>query len=290
MKRRAKGLVWLFPLFASALVYFFVRIFDSRPPAGKEDASRPAASKIVPAGPPEKKAPHRAENRTGGKAAEPLAAIIIDDIGYNLEAVETAYDLARPLTLSILPDASLTEETARLASSCGLEIMLHLPFESGEERNGTKIFKETIAEGMSPAEIRATVVRALARIPAARGVNNHTGSSATGEARLMRPVFDVLKDRGLYFIDSRTTAETVAGEEAVRAGIRTASRDVFLDADPGEDSIKARLEELFRLARKNGRAVGICHPKRESLAALARFIGLAETYGVRLVPASAIVQ
>ncbi len=143
---------------------------------------------------------------------------------------------------------------------------------------------------MSPAEIRGAVVRGLDRVPGAAGVNNHTGSSATEETRLMRPVFEVLKSRGLYFVDSRTTAETVAYKEAVLAGVRSTSRDVFIDADPSEARIAARLRDLFSLAKKNGRAVGICHPKRESLAALARYIGLADTYGVRLVFASAIVE
>jgi hypothetical protein len=281
MKRRAKPLVWLFPLFASVLVYFFVRIFDLRPAAVLKKTPEPAARSSAPLTPPSKKI-----NEPPG----PKAAIIIDDIGYNLEAVETAYGLGRPLTLAILPDASLAGEAAKLASTYGLEIMLHLPFESAEEKNGTNAFEGTISAGMSPAEIRAAVARGLDRIPGAAGVNNHTGSSATEETRLMRPVFEVLKSRGLYFVDSRTTAETVAYKEAVLAGVRSASRDVFIDADPSEARIAARLRELFSLAKKNGRAVGICHPKRESLAALARHIGLAEAYGVRLVFASAIVE
>lgn len=281
MKRRAKPLVWLFPLFASVLVYFFVRIFDLRPAAERKQAPEPAARIYAPLIPPAKKTV---------EAPEPKAAIIIDDIGYNLEAVETAYSLGRPLTLAILPDASQAGEASRLALACGLEIMLHLPFESAEEKNGTNTFEGTISAKMSPAEIRAAVVRGLDRVAGAAGVNNHTGSSATEETRLMRPVFEVLKSRGLYFVDSRTTAETVAYEEAVLAGVRSASRNVFLDADPGEARIAARLRELFALAKKNGRAVGICHPKRESLAALARHIGLADAYGVRLVFASAIVE
>jgi len=251
MKRRAKPLAWLFPLFASVLVYFFVRIFDPRPAADLKKAPEPAARSSASLTPPPKKTV---------EAPGPKAAIIIDDIGYNLEAVETAYGLGKPLTLAILPDAPLAGEAAKLASSCGLEIMLHLPFESAEENNGTNAFEGTISAGMSPAEIRGAVVRGLDRVPGAAGVNNHTGSSATEETRLMRPVFEVLKSRGLYFVDGRTTAETVAYEEAVLAGVRSAQRNVFLDADPGEARIAARLRELFSLAKKNGRAVGICHP------------------------------
>ncbi len=127
MKRRAKPLVWLFPLFASVLVYFFVRILDLRPAAEMGKAPEPAARPSAPLTP----SPKKIVEATG-----PKVAIIIDDIGYNLEAVETAYGLGRPLTLAILPDASQAGEAAKLASSCGLEIMLHLPFESAEGKTG----------------------------------------------------------------------------------------------------------------------------------------------------------
>ncbi|MBN1939714.1 MAG: divergent polysaccharide deacetylase family protein [Candidatus Aminicenantes bacterium] len=282
MKRRTRPLLWLFPLFAPVLVFLFVRVFGLRTAAEPENPppapdARPVAASIRPA----------------DKTMEPpgpKAAIIIDDIGYNLKAVETALRIGLPLTLAILPDADLAGEATRMAEAGGLEIMLHLPFESEEEKNGAKIFKGTISAGMGPAEIRAAVVRALDRVPGAAGVNNHAGSSATEKASLLKPVFEVLKERGLYFIDSRTTTGTVARMEAIRAGIPSASRHVFIDAEPGEGRVEARLRELFRLARANGRAVGICHPKRETLSALARHLILAETYGVRLVFASEIVD
>jgi len=223
-------------------------------------------------------------------SAVPQAAIIIDDIGYSLEAVESAYAVGLPLTVAILPDADLTEESARLAAACGLEIMLHLPLESNGDKRGPEAGGPAIREGLSRGEIRAEIARCLARVPGARGLNNHEGSAATEKTELMRPILEILKERGLYFIDSRTTAGTIARREAARMGVRTAARRVFLDAEAGETALAAGLRELFLRAKENGRAVAICHPKRESLAALARHIGLAESYGVRLVYASAIVE
>jgi polysaccharide deacetylase 2 family uncharacterized protein YibQ len=281
MKRRSKPLIWLFPLLAPVLVFLLVRVFSPPPAAEPAKSPEPSARPAAVPRPPVGKIPE-----TPG----PMAAIIIDDIGYNLEAVETAHHIGRPLTLAVLPEADLAGEAARLASSFGLEIMLHLPFESEEEKNGTKVFGRTISSGMGPDEIRAAVSGALDLVPGAVGINNHTGSAATEEPGLMEPVFEVLKARGLFFIDSRTTKGSVAGEEAIRVGVRFAARNVFIDAEPGEVRIEARLRELFALAAKKGRAVGICHPQRETLAALARHIGLADDYGVRLVFASEIVR
>jgi hypothetical protein len=288
MKRRRRPLLWLFPIAASLIVFFLVRIFYQRPTGALTAPPQGPSQKARAADSPEKRG--EVPERPAPPAPGPQAAIIIDDVGYSLEAVESILAIGRPITVSILPDAARTEEAVRLASGGGLEIMLHLPFESAGEKNGTKIFEGTISGGLSAASVRAAVARGLARVPGAAGVNNHTGSAATEERRLMRPVLEVLKARGLYFIDSRTTRETVAYEEAVKLGVRTAFRNVFLDAEPGEANIAFRLKELFRLAKQKGTAVGICHPKADSLAALARHIGLAEAYGVKLVYASAIVR
>ncbi len=283
MKRKRSPLAWLIPAAVAVLAAVFIAIL-TRPPSGRPlEVPGPPAS---PARTEKPRAPAPARPEPPG----PMAAIIIDDIGYSLEAVENAYAVGCPLTVAILPDADLTEETARLAAACGLEIMLHLPLEANGERAGGPPLEGTIRAGMSDAEIRAAVERALARVPGARGVNNHEGSAATESAERIRPVLEVLRDRGLYFIDSRTTAGSVAREAAGKMGVRAASRQVFLDAEPGEAAIAGKLRELVRLAGENGRAVGICHPKRESLAALAREIGRGGADGVRLVFASAVVE
>ncbi|MCX6567130.1 MAG: divergent polysaccharide deacetylase family protein [Candidatus Aminicenantes bacterium] len=283
MKRKRKPLSWLIPPAVAILALVFIIILSKRPAktgakSGSADV-RPSSS-----------APGKTDARSVPAAPPPRAAIIIDDIGYSLEAIENVYAVGRPLTVSILPYANLTEESARLAAACNLEIMLHLPLESNAGKNGTKDVEGTISAGKTDREVRTGVEKCLARVPNARGVNNHAGSATTEEAKLMRPILEVLKERGLYFIDSRTTSASVAREEAAKMGVRAAARQVFIDAEPGEKAITEKLRELFRLAKKNGRAVGICHPKRESLAALARHAGLADAYGVTLVFASAIVE
>jgi polysaccharide deacetylase 2 family uncharacterized protein YibQ len=283
MKRKRSPLSWLSPLAVALLVLVFILIL-SKPPAKTRTKSNSADVRPSPS------APGKTDARSIPTASPPRVAIIIDDIGYSLEAVENAYAVGRPLTVSILPYANLTEESARLAAACGLEIMLHLPLESNGENNGMTAVTGMIPAGTADGEVRADVEKCLARVPNARGVNNHAGSATTEEAKSMRPILEVLKERGLYFIDSRTTSASVAREEAVKMGVRAAARQVFIDAEPGEKAIADKLRELFLLAKKNGRAVGICHPKRDSLAALALHVGLADAYGVTLVFASAIVE
>jgi len=290
-RRRSSPFRWMIPLFAAVLIAVFIFILGE--PGGKSGRKPPSAAgearpgAATPTAPREKGPDISAARKAAGG---PMAAIIVDDIGYNLEAIENIRAIGCPITVSILPFATLTEKSVRLASACGLEIMLHLPLESIAEKNGAPAVPGTIYEGMPDDQVRAAVENCLARVPGARGVNNHTGSLATEETRFMRPIFEILKARGLYFIDSRTTAASVAYKEARKAGVPAAVRKVFLDAEPGAEQIAGQLQKLFRLAKKNGRAVGICHPKRDSLAALAAHIGLAEAAGVRLVFASEIVQ
>jgi hypothetical protein len=302
MRRRSAPLLALGILIAALLAFLY---FESpgRKAAGKPEppparkpaiAAKPApeaGKKPEPAIPPAK--PERVAPKPqprGGKPGEALAAIIIDDLGYNLDAVEKLGALGRPVTVSVLPFAPLTAETVRLAAAFGLEVMLHLPLEPHPTKDERMEVEGTIRAGVPAAEVRADVIRCLERVPGARGVNNHAGSSVTESAAEMAPILDVLKERGLYFIDSRTTKETVAYEEALQKGVKAAFRQVFIDAEAAEDAVHLRLEELFRLARKHGRAVGIAHARRDTLAFLARHIGLADEWGVRLVFASEIVD
>jgi uncharacterized protein len=221
-------------------------------------------------------------------AGEVLAAIIIDDLGYNLDYASLLCGLGRPVTAAILPFAPQTRDTASLAAGCGLEIMLHLPLESlvpKEESAGR------ISSGMSAAEVRARVLECIDQVPGCRGVNNHEGSRTTEDAVLMPEILAALRERGMYFIDSLTTADSIAYETARRMGVPAAVRRIFLDGDPGgEEAVRRKIVELFQAARIHGRAVAIGHARRETLSALRKYLGLAADFGVTLVPASRLVE
>jgi len=221
-------------------------------------------------------------------AGKPMAAIIMDDMGNSLEPIRELCALGRPITAAVLPFAAGTRPTVEAAAACGLEVMLHLPLESLQKPSRTP--EGTISAGMTHEEVRREVLACLDQVPGCVGVNNHAGSKVTEDGEIMPMILEVIRDKGLYFIDSRTTSASVAYETARRLGIRAAERKVFLDGAPDETAIKARIEELFRTARDRGRAVGICHPKPETLAALKKYVALAESYGVTLVFASEIVE
>jgi polysaccharide deacetylase 2 family uncharacterized protein YibQ len=218
----------------------------------------------------------------------PMAAIIIDDIGYNMDLVRALGAMNRPLTLAVLPACPHTRESAQAALGLGLEVMLHLPLEALQP--GAARAPGTIDTNMPRAEIERRVAAFLDEVPGARGVNNHTGSKATEDPAVMISVLEVIKARGLYFIDSRTSSRTVAYDAAKALGIPSASRRVFLDQPPGVDAVRSRLEELFRLARRDGTAVGIGHARPETVEALKTGLALADAAGVKLVFASRIVR
>lgn len=221
---------------------------------------------------------------------ENRVAIIIDDMGTSLEALQEVCDLGQPVTISILPLSPFAEETARIAHENGLEVMLHLPGESLNHQEGNNSTAGLIRSGMNEEDVRSLVEESLSRVPYVEGVNNHMGSKITQEEPVMRPILDLLKSRDLYFIDSRTTAESIAFDLARKMGLRTAYRNIFLDSSVGLDFSKKKIIDLFRLSQKKGKAIGIGHPFPETLQALRENIHLLKKYKVRPVFASEIIQ
>jgi polysaccharide deacetylase 2 family uncharacterized protein YibQ len=221
-------------------------------------------------------------------------AIIIDDMGYSLKAINDICSIKRPLTVSILPFSPLAQETAQIAHQNHLEVMLHLPLESINSQEGNDI-EGIILSRMSEEETRQAVEADLAQLPHLSGVNNHMGSKITAEEHQMRIILENLKKRNLFFIDSRTTGRSIAYKLSQEFEIPSAYRDIFLDTENKtenkEDYIKRKLIELFHSAQKRGEAVGICHPTEETLRVLKENLGLLmDQYNIEPVFASQIVH
>jgi polysaccharide deacetylase 2 family uncharacterized protein YibQ len=145
--------------------------------------------------------------------------------------------------------------------------------------------------GMSPADVSSIVAPLLRSVPYIAGVNNHQGSRATADTALMHSLMPLLRARHLFYIDSRTTAATVAYDAAQDSGVRCAFRNVpFLDDVQDESAIRKQIELAFRDAQKNGEAVAICHPRATTLKALRLELPRATAQGIRLVPASELVH
>jgi polysaccharide deacetylase 2 family uncharacterized protein YibQ len=217
-------------------------------------------------------------------------ALIMDDMGSSLETLDALIALRRPITISVLPYAEHAEETARIAHAEGLEVLLHLPLESVNNHEAMANTEGMILTMMTPPAIVASFEASYDRVPFAVGTNNHMGSRFTADRERMRTILGPIRARGLFFVDSRTTAQTVALEEARRMGVPAAQRDVFLDADEDRGRIKGRLIELLQKARKKGRAVGICHPFPETLAVLKSSLFLVDSYNLEFVPVSKLVR
>jgi hypothetical protein len=222
--------------------------------------------------------------------AKNKAAIIMDDMGNSLAAIDDVCALKKAVTISILPLSLYAKETAEIAHQNGLEVMLHLPLESINNQEGDSPTDGIIYSQMGEEEIKKTVEDYLDRVPYIQGVNNHMGSKITADEPLMRIILSPIKDRNLFFLDSRTTGKSIAYELAQEMGIHTAYRQVFLDDLTREDYIKSKMIELFRLAQKKDGAVGICHPFEETLQTLKNNLYLLEDYNLELVFASQVVQ
>lgn len=226
----------------------------------------------------------------GRKVADRVVAIVIDDIGEDLNFLRELINLKVPLTVAILPDSSLARESAELAEKSGLEVIIHLPLEAFNNHISSGGAEGLITTSMSPQDVRAILERDLRLLPQARGLNNHMGSKATSSEALMEIIISFLKEKNLYFLDSKTSPRSVAYELALKKKVPAASRQVFLDADEDRSRVRDRLMELFSLARKNGQAIGIGHPFPETLEVLKTYLPRAAEFGVQLAPVSALLK
>jgi polysaccharide deacetylase 2 family uncharacterized protein YibQ len=231
---------------------------------------------------------HSAAQKSSEKSADSRLAIIIDDMGYDRALADAVIALPFPLTVSVLPHLPISSEVAEEAHRRGDEVLLHLPMES--EMGTAKPEEIELRVGMNAAQVSAAVAGMLETVPHAVGVNNHQGSRATSDPALMQALMPLLRERGLFFIDSRTDVKTVAYDTAKRDDVRAASRKVFLDDTARREAIIAQLELAARDAVRDGFTIAIGHPRPATIAALAKEVPRLEARGVRLVFASDVVQ
>ncbi len=219
----------------------------------------------------------------------PKVAIVIDDFGYSDGGIpREVLDLDMPLTVAILPGLRHSHDVLALAKKSHRCVLLHLPMEGSDPRNNDV---EPITNTMSDDEIASFVRAYLESLPGVDGVNNHMGSVATADARVMGAVMGALEGRGLFFLDSLTSPKSVAYNTAVAAGLRAASNTMFLDDHTDrQDDVASRLHTLVETARTRGHAIGIGHPHPWTFEALRDNLDYLETAGVELVTVCDIVH
>ena len=199
--------------------------------------------------------------------------LVIDDFGYRNDAISDGFlNLPIPITCAVLPGHKQSSPIAKKAVSAGKEVIIHMPMQSSVASLGEDEFKLKV--GMTSQEIEWRLNEALKEIPEALGINNHQGSKATADGKVMAVVASVLKNKDKFFLDSRTSSKTV-GESTMRSvGVLTARRHVFLDNDLSVEKISNQFDELVRISKKKGVAIGIGHVKGNTLKVLQKKIPL----------------
>ena len=211
----------------------------------------------------------------------PRIAIIIDDLGYQRAAGRRAVALPGPVACAVLPLTPRAAELAEAAHAAGKEVLLHLPLQSIGEREPQP---GGIVLDMSRAQLARSFGDSLRSVPHVTGVNTHQGSLLTQHPGHMQWLMQEIGAReGLFFVDSYTTADSVALTLAREAGIASLRRDVFLDPDRAADTVSREFARLKRLARARGMAVGIGHPYPATLALLERELPRLADEGIELV-------
>jgi polysaccharide deacetylase 2 family uncharacterized protein YibQ len=194
-------------------------------------------------------------------------AILLDDGGQSMDLVPRLAALDRAVGISILPFLPYSAETAARVSETGHQVWLHLPMEP-DDYPASDPGPGAVLVSMSETDIRTTVRSALGNVPHVVGVNNHMGSKATADLRTMTWVMQEIATRGLAFIDSRTTVDTVAEEAARAQGVPVGRRHVFLDNERTPRAIRAQIEEAVYRCRMEGELIAIGHVDPTTVAVL----------------------
>lgn len=215
-------------------------------------------------------------------------AIIIDDVGHNHPAARPFIEMDHPVALSILPNRPFSRELASEAFHRGKTILLHLPMQPTgypEVDPGPGAILLSYDEG----EIRQILEQDVADLPGIAGINNHMGSLATTDPRVMKDVLEFAAEKGLFFVDSRTTPKSIALQLARQMNIPSAERNVFLDNERTPSAIDARTDELLNLADEKGWAIGIGHPNMETASALERMARKARERNIQWISLESLI-
>jgi hypothetical protein len=218
--------------------------------------------------------------------AAPRIAIVLDDWGYNLNSLSIVGQIRYPVTMAVLPNLAYSKTVARELQKKGFETILHLPMQPREKM---RLEKNTIMTSNSEAEIKNILNKGLSGLPVS-GVSNHMGSAATADIRTMRVIFEELKKRNLYFLDSYVVSNSVCQELARKMRVRFAKRDIFLDNVSDTQYIKNQVYKLKLKAKFYGYAIGIGHDRKATLEVLAQVMPQLEKEGYKFVFLSELVK
>ncbi len=212
--------------------------------------------------------------------SQPKVAFVIDDVGNHLQDRDRLAALSDKVTYAILPLLPYSRYFGNLSRTTGAEIILHLPLDTVQDKIPGR---GLIVDTMSPEDILNMLSRDLDSVPNHVGVNNHMGSRGTASHDMMTVILKDLKSRGLFFLDSYTTKESVVPAVAREINLPILTRGVFLDNEDSKPAILAQLKELRQVAREKGNAIAIGHYRTKTLEVLATEIPAMEDEGFQII-------
>lgn len=214
-------------------------------------------------------------------------AIIIDDAGASVDVLKRMLEIDAKLTFAIIPNLNASRDSLSLIQSSGQQAILHLPM---QPLDISQAQPGHISVTMSNAEISSTVTRYLNSLPGVVGVNNHQGSRATADERVMQATLQPIKSKGLFFVDSFTNTASIAQQAARKAGVPTARNNGFMDNDSNVSNIKSRFRQAGEVALKNGNNIVICHVRPATATALREIMPELKKMGINMVYISEMVN
>lgn len=202
--------------------------------------------------------PAKAAVMTQPQSQPKRMAIIIDDAGNDMKGTAEILDMPVKLTLAVMPFLSTTKKDAIAAHEKGMDVIVHMPMEPKSGRPEW-LGPGAITSNLTDAEVRERVEKAIDDVPYAIGMNNHMGSKVTSDKRIMSIVLDVCRERGLFFVDSRTNFRSVVGEIAVSKNMPPVGNDIFLDDRNSKPHIRQQMELAAKRAVEKNMCVVIGH-------------------------------
>lgn len=264
-KKKKGGYLWVI-LGVASIVFFAGIIYLS----WEKPSVRKAEKGAVP--------PEQMEAKTAPPAPEkpaieprPKIVIMIDDMGNSKKVDDEVLSIDAPLTVAVFPLLSESRRTAEIANSNGKEVLLHLPMEPKDYPKSNP-GRGALLTSMDDIAIVTQLYEDIKSVPGIKGINNHMGSKFTEDKDRMRIVLMQMKDKDLFFVDSKTSPKSHNEKMAREIGIKAASRDVFLDNEQNEGYIEGQIQTLKMMAVKHGSAIGIGHPHPATIAALKKAI------------------
>ena len=190
-------------------------------------------------------------------------AIVLDDAGYNYQSADIFYQSQLPLTFALIPDLPNSYEHYKKINNAGMDVILHIPMEP--EKGADFVEKQAILVSMSNQEITEKLKIFFNHYPNAIGMNNHMGSRAVKDFRVVNTILDFAKSRHVFWLDSKTTPASVSYKVAKEKNIKYMERDVFLDNENTEEYAEKAMIQLIKIAKKRGYAIGIGHVQSDKL-------------------------